>query len=797
MSALQAFQRWSAATSRIVFLKKRLLLLFVLALVLLFQLLHSYSPPVQVSVSDPGASWKNSYYWNRLANQFAAGAGADGLLQQNSQQPSEDQIKSAVQQAQERLESNKTVNLVTVIDPHANRNFVSLLKTYGKGIVNKPFEERCHLYFKQLFDTDPQWKLQRRTELNNIFERKIFYNKEGWVQDRLNDLSRVKEKEFNEKKQKGEKVGDKPDKFWSEADKSNFEAKFYEAYEKLQSTQYDMINDIRHLTIYSKCFLHDSDSNSYKKFLQSGPSDLTKNDGNSDNDDSKKPDLTLMNPFENVEFRMFPYLSRKLPIYQRWTGERVIGPPYMNKYFSDEVKAADGNVNIDDLNLKTYITRQEGFDFNFDIGTGESFFNSFKSKINGKGIVMSSADPFLEDTLALIRALRAVGNKLPIQIVHKGDLTSKSQVRLVQEARKNNIAFPQEEAEKLKNMANANANFDPTFPKQEVWFVNVDRCITNDYKDSFISYANKLLAYSFNSFDEMLLVDSDIVPYVNPQRFFESSQYKKSNSLFFKDRSHDETVAETDIEFFTKMLPSDLDEVMFDIPETTAKTLNNRYMKLRYKHYMESGVVALKRSQYWDGIFISVQLSFWKPVMERVWGDKELFWFSQSIAGNENYEFNENHVASIGQLTRQEFRKDLVSKELCATHPGHISSDDDSLLWINSGVLTCKRTDSFDRDFEEQSKKGFKTKEDLKHHYESALKITDAIIPPDSGLYEVQNDKGEPSRGWKTTGLCWGYFWCAYSSIGGSNLPEHQGRLIHFPESDVVWHDYVGKVYKG
>lgn len=42
--------------------------------------------------------------------------------------------------------------------------------------------------------------------------------------------------------------------------------------------------------------------------------------------------------------------------------------------------------------------------------------------------------------------------------------------------------------------------------------------------------------------------------------------------------------------------------------------------------------------------------------MKRVYGDKEMFWLSLSIIGDENYQFNSHPAAAIGQLTTYQER---------------------------------------------------------------------------------------------------------------------------------------------
>lgn len=623
---------------------------------------------------------------------------------------------------------------ILVVDPQTNPNLFRVIQHHGLSILGRLLEEKCSAYFASLA---PSWKLLLYDEVAQDFERMVFELKQNWMKKKA-------------QKDDVEYSDDLPDRF-------KYQAMYVEELDKTVKYQQGMVADIKALAAYSKCFEHADGARVWSSVV------------------GAKPEL------QNLDERVYPYLLRRYPTYVRWNGERHYSPP---------------DTSVPPLRVARVL--EDMFETRSDphfkiVNHTEPYFYRFKQQIGGKGIVMSVSDRFMADTSALLKALRVVGNTLPIQLVHRGDLSVANQVRLVEIARNELPITAKDEYNKLKSLNFA--MFDPHLPPQDIWFVDVSNVLSKEHKDAFNGYLNKLLAYTFNLFDEMLLVDLDIVPYTNPEKFFESSQYRELELLFFKDRTHDERVQDFDTDFFHSMLPNEVDDAMFGVRTATNKTLGNRYMKLHFKHFMESGVVALKRSRYWDGIPISLQLLRWKPVMERVWGDKELFWLGLSIAGIESYQFNEYHVAAIGPLSKKDYNG---AKELCLTHPGHISSDDNTLVWINLGVMTCKRADAAVEDFDRVGEQmGVGSVEDLERFYKSPLKITHAIIPPDAGLYKVKNEDGYPEKGWRMTDSCFQYFWCAYDSIGGDRLPEHQGQLFEFDETRVLWHDYIGHMYLG
>ena len=105
-----------------------------------------------------------------------------------------------------------------------------------------------------------------------------------------------------------------------------------------------------------------------------------------------------------------------------------------------------------------------------------------------------------------------------------------------------------------------------------------------------------------------------------------------------------------------------------------------------------------------------------------------------------NYKFNNHFAAAIGQLTSNQYNKDrrtpLKSKEICSSHPGHISDEDDrSLLWFNSGFRFCHEANNID--YQEETKNNVILKFlngrhplEFKKYYSDPLRITHAIVPP-------------------------------------------------------------------
>lgn len=463
-----------------------------------------------------------------------------------------------------------------------------------------------------------------------------------------------------------------------------------------------------------------------------------------------------------VETRVFPWLTRSLPIYTHWDGTVSRGLPEL----ATEPKKEQTNSNC--------------------------FLEQFKNTINGRGYVTSAGNGQVGELMKLALLLRALGNKMPIQIVHKGDLSSENQQKLIS-------AFRDDVP--LRKMPETYADLDLDaaleFPKQDVWFVNVDPCIKEAFKHKFQKYANKLLAYMFNSFDEMILIDTDTVPFVDLETVFSLPGYVDNGAFFFQDRNLKGQNTENQVAYFTRMLPSKMDKILFDIPRATEHTLGNRFISGRRNHFMESGVVAIKRSTHFTGMLAALQLNFWSATAWKVHGDKELFWLGQSIAGNEKYAFNPVGAASIGELTREEKKlfPDSKAQELCSNHPGHINGyDGETLLWINSGMTYCKNTPAAGADVGKPLYKGLSEGE-IKRLYQSKTVIRAAIVPPPQEIYANDNN-GNPERGWTDEHkYCYGYTWCAVSYVGTGESPEQVGRVVNFDDKQTKWFDFIGDLW--
>lgn len=419
--------------------------------------------------------------------------------------------------------------------------------------------------------------------------------------------------------------------------------------------------------------------------------------------------------------------------------------------------------------------------------------NQYRSHLSGKGIVLTIGDKHLDDTIRLIKLLRFLKNELPIQFIYFKNFSAATKREIVRIATSTNYM-------------ELGLDSNDEYPKQDVTFINIEPAVGEKYLHKFEGFGNKVLATVFNTFEEMILMDADTVLLVPPITFFDMKKYQEYGTAFYKDRKAVEYRPKNDLVFFKKLFPSPTDNKMFDIPLITNYTLQNDFFQ-GFNHYMESGLVVIDRRKHYFQGFVMSHMNCVYPVNTRVYGDKELFWLSFVLLGDERYAFNKHFSAAIGELTPIDERyldigraKDLKSKELCSNHPAHVNDEDDhTLLWFNSGFRFCGQPFR-PEEFEQKKRyRKYTTPKEFEDLFTGKLVITHAVIPP-SKKVTVSGTDGESDRSWFNMGqYCNGYTWCAYSSIGENpeKDPDLQGLLIDYSDEEIKWFETLGDIWVG
>ncbi|CAI5757932.1 unnamed protein product [Candida verbasci] len=673
------------------------------------------------------------------------------------------------------LEIRKKLHYTNYIYSGYN-NFTSHYNHNLDKIKSIPLNEKCHTFYSQLLESDPQFKFKA---FNSVGERldKSSDRKEMFFKNELNTL-------------KNEHRKGHPDKEFIPTLGMNrtIESKYYANLSKTQRVIQSMADTATIIRVFGKCFL------------------------NNDKIDDSLNKLSL-----EFSKRLFPFITNSIPVFRKAGTTQENGWPVVKN---------------DEIDYKTQ-------------NSDESIM-FFRDNSKGKGIVISATSRHAKDLQRLIRILRALNNQLPIQIIFKNDI-NKRNMELLEAAAVADVenvldqtTSPNEHQNHLPelNLLQEYKNYGSDFPKQDLTFVNIVSCLERGYKYSFPGYSNKVLALLFSSFEEIILLDADTIPLVPPSEFFESNEYQKSGTYFFQDRSLRDNNDFMETNFFSNLFPTNEKsiETLFNIPQVTSKTMNNKYMT-GWRHFQEAGVVVFNKKQHFLGLLMMFPLSLWaEPVHSSIWGDKEMYWLGLSMAGDENYEFNSNAAASIGENTILQNRKyypNSKSNEVCSTHPGHVNSEG-KLLWINSGFSYCKKNGYF-RDRVKYPFSTFENKE-LISLFQSPLQIKAALIPPDLPNYrepnspidftteleikkswksrkkdtdEINNDlkTGEkrkefiedygPQKGWVKNPICFGYMYCAYDNIESydSNKEFDTGKFYEFNEDERRKFNYLAKIW--
>ncbi|GEQ70279.1 hypothetical protein JCM33374_g3955 [Metschnikowia sp. JCM 33374] len=376
------------------------------------------------------------------------------------------------------------------------------------------------------------------------------------------------------------------------------------------------------------------------------------------------------------------------------------------------------------------------------------YWSRYVSTAKGRGIVISLDDANTEFACRLLQVLAHLGNTLPIQFIHKGDLSSAS-------------------IETLLSVGN-----------QNVEFMDVSPTLALGYSSIFRGYNNKWFAALFSTFEEIILMDADVVPFVNPETFFDFEGYNRTGAYFFRDRELSETLSKSQFDFFATMIPTT--DALFNITIDPAK-LNNNFFNFKSKHVMESGVVVLRRSSHISGIIISLALQYWFHSGRIMYGDKDLFWLGQLISGNSEFHLNENAAAAVGVME--------ANNTICSTQLGHFSKDR-KLLWTNGALTVCKKnTWLFDfLSYPHLREKFNYSISKMRDNYKTSIELKSAILPASIEKLNGENSSEITSRFVKDHSRgCGGIYYCASSDEGGEVIDFSPQEQLRYKRITSIW----------
>ncbi|GMM29932.1 alpha-1,3-mannosyltransferase [Martiniozyma asiatica (nom. inval.)] len=487
-----------------------------------------------------------------------------------------------------------------------------------------------------------------------------------------------------------------------------------------------------------------------------------------------------------------------------------------------------------DAVFKTFKMSGKGQSAEINRQTTGSFVRSLQNNLKGTGIVITASDNRVNELNGLFSLLKLLGNKYPVQVIHKNDLSQSNMISLSKLALDPVMDLPEDWDASVYSRSKIS-----TF---EVTFVDVSKTIDINYKNYFNGFGMKLLALLFNSFEEMIMLDTDTVPLLPIKDFFNMDAHINTHAMFFRDREANSFLYPGVSEFFKSYLNSDYENHFLSLPKATEQTLNNRFFGDMARHHMEAGLFTLNKKEKFSGVMMSMTLQLMELFTGSLHGEKEMIWLGQEYTSN-TYQFNTHGAVSVGELTPGRTELGLKSQELCSTHPGHLADDGKTLLWFNSGFLSCKKPGSWFKDVNYARNKG-KSLDELKKDYSSPLVIKQALVPPpaeykseafddpkwndslkpkpikgkkgrvNNALQQSKNaslaidasdpndsdDNNErksltqtlsinmdPQRSWIMTPHCSNYLWCAYD-MG-------VGEIIQFEKSDTKKWELWGEVW--
>lgn len=507
-----------------------------------------------------------------------------------------------------------------------------------------------------------------------------------------------------------------------------------------------------------------------------------------------------------LEERLYPIFKHNFPSFKRFDGREVSGRFINEKDFGDNgiVEGADSH---NDTIFTENRSKQNTADY--------SFFTDLRNQSNSRGIVISVGEGRgVLETANLLEVLRMQGNKLPIEIVHKGDLGEESMNLLIRAAREP-FAMPKSEyleeyfyetesESESENEAQAENNIKIDFDElsgltenpQELWFVNTRPCIASE--SSFFQFDNKWLALMFNSFDEMLMMDSDSVPFINLADFFELEEYKKYQAYFFQDRAiNAERVSNDEMSFKESLLPSEEEAYLYKMDKPNEVLKTPYFGGYNYAHYMESGLFLVSRKRHLPELMMGISLNYLQDAHMSFYGDKEFFWYGFSVSGSEEYVVNEIPAGSVGMKENGTgYKPDGTPFNYTVssgTQPAHVNKNR-QLLWVNSGMQTCKVADRYLSDWYnyEQLRNKFDSPEDYHSHLEAPIKANGVMLTNFIPPYEFEGaDVQEIGFMQCKERGCDGYTWCAYDT------PDHPSEWVEFDDTMKNTFDNVSRYWMG
>lgn len=299
----------------------------------------------------------------------------------------------------------------------------------------------------------------------------------------------------------------------------------------------------------------------------------------------------------------------------------------------------------------------------------------------GRGIVITVGDHQIAYVLTSIKTFRELGCNLPVEVffLGDGDLRESSREALAR--------LPEVITRDLSRMV-----IDDGWTlkgKLVQAFVSPD--LDHRLTLALAGWAAKPMALLLSSFREAILIDADVLFFVDPATLLSDPEYLRFGALFFRDRLFDPTDR---ADFVTEALPQPLSQNILQ---------SNRWWAGTSLHMQESGVVVVDKWRHFVALLLATRLN--GPdrdgndagktgVYQMMHGDKETFWLAWEMAGDTDYAFYDGRAGQIGAVAPKSAESGDEGKgEMCGKQLLHTSREGRP-LWFNGWIATDKHQEN-------------------------------------------------------------------------------------------------------
>ncbi|KAJ3023483.1 hypothetical protein HKX48_002910 [Thoreauomyces humboldtii] len=273
---------------------------------------------------------------------------------------------------------------------------------------------------------------------------------------------------------------------------------------------------------------------------------------------------------------------------------------------------------------------------------------------SGRGIVMTTGNRHTRFALNTIRMVRSLGCNLPIQIFYANNL-----------------------------------DLNGTHFKELASLPNVELLDMSKHIDihaasrgeplAHLGWAMKPFSMLASRFQEIILLDADVMFLQNPEVMFEYPLYKDTGILLFRDRTL----------YPGNTLHALLSRMMEETPMSDYYRKEGRTGSALSTHEGESGVIVVDKHRNFHSLLMACKMNsgpYQRDMYETVLGDKESYWMAQEIL-DLPYSWAPGGGGSIGYLEPHPNDPNII--KICGQlyHP----DPDFRPLWANGGMLSNKR----------------------------------------------------------------------------------------------------------